>query len=241
MDPWVQSIVSALVGGVIGGVSVGLTMQLADSPATPSAHAEIAKPDRRENDSALSQRVRTLENELRSIKRHNETAHVLGEYAKAMADAEGDAGTRKIAPSVDAEDPVFELAVRSVYDRLEEERRDERRARRTQHAQERARSQADFVAERLELSPEMRDRFQQLLTEQMEKFHQMRRGDADAGVERPRSRQEWRERVDTIRKETDDKLSEFLTDEQLDTYKKLREEEGFDRRGGRGGPGGPGR
>lgn len=211
-------------------------MQLADSPAKEGARAETASTtDRLGADPAMERRVRALEDELQRIRRHNETARVLGEYAKAMAEAEGDAGAPKVTPVVDPEDPVFELAVRSVYDRLEQERRDERRARRAQRAEERARWQADFVAERLDLSPDVRDRFQRLLIEQMDRFRDLRHPDPDAGTQRPRSRSEWRERVDAIRKETDEKLAEVLTDEQLEAYQEMREEEGFDRRGGRRG------
>lgn len=235
MDAWVQSILSALVGGVIGGVSVGLTLQVTNSPSSTPVKADAAQtPQPRSDNAELEQRVRTLEGELQSLRRQSATARVLGDYAKAMAAAEGDAGPSKVTPVVDAEDPVFELAVRSVYDRVEEERREARRARRAQRSEERAKGQADFVAERLQLSPEVRDRFQKVLIEQMDRFQELRHP-PDGGAGRPRGREQWRAQVDAIRKETDEKLSEVLTGQQLEEYKKLREAEGLNARGGRRG------
>lgn len=235
MDAWVQSILSALVGGVIGGVAVGLTLQATSSPTATPVKADAAEAREPTADTAeLEQRVRTLEGELQSLRRQSATARALGDYAKAMAAAEGDAGTHKLTPVVDAEDPVFELAVRSVYDRVEQERREERDARRAQRSEERAKWQADFVADRLQLSPEVRDRFQKVLVDQMERFQSLH-NPSDGGAERPRGREQWRAQVDAIRKETDEKLSEVLTDQQLEEYKKLREQEGLDARGGRRG------
>ena len=121
MDPWVQSILSAVVGGVIGGVSVGLTLELTDKPEPTPVTAEKGATKSRRVEGELEARLLSLESEVRMLRKQNATARVLGEYAKAMADQEGDAAPSKVTPPVDAEDPVFELAVRSVFDRVEEE------------------------------------------------------------------------------------------------------------------------
>lgn len=140
------------------------------------------------------------------------------------ADAEhGDAGTR-FASVVDSEDPVFDYAVRSVLDRVEWEREEERRVVGAQRRVERAQRQTDLLTAELGLSPEQRETVGRILVERMEAFNQLRSG--DAGSE-PATRGQWRHLIAEQRRETEEKLSKVLEPEQLRKFQEFQREEGL--------------
>ncbi|HMR10738.1 MAG TPA: hypothetical protein PKA88_33400 [Polyangiaceae bacterium] len=187
-----------------------------DAPATQPAGGD-------------SERLRALEREVAQLKRKSAAAQALAQYAKGISAQEGDAGAA--VPFIHPEDPVFELSVRSVLDKVDQERDDERRERRSERQRESVRRQTELLTERLKLNPSQIAQVEKILRERVERFRALREGDAGP---RPVTRSEWRERMRSMQKETDDKFKEVLSESQLKDYEKYSEEEGFGPgRGGR--------
>src|SRR5690606_13365353 len=111
-------------------------------------------------------------------------------------------GEGELGRVVDAEDPTFELAVRTVLDRVDWEREEERQVIQTKRREERAQRQTELLTERLQLNGSQQQDVQRILNEQMDAFRKLR-GDSSDGTQRPTTRSEWRARIDHIRAETE--------------------------------------
>jgi len=236
-------VVAALVGGAAGA---GATWALSrDSGASAKGAARGGeKPSqaraRDDEDEAMAFRMDRLENELRALRKQRQSTEALRQYAQALdKPGDKDAGVERAPgagapePVVDAEDPSFELAGRTVLDHVDWEREEERKVTETKRREERAQRQTELLSERLKLTPAQTQKVQQILVEQMDTFRKLREGD-DGDAARPSSRSEWRSRVETIRTETERKLGQVLNEEQLTGYRAFVDEEGFGPRGGRG-------
>jgi hypothetical protein len=234
-------VVAALVGGVAGA---GATWALAKKPDTAGKLKADKSSEARARDDeseAMAYRLDRLENDLRALRKQRQSTEALKKYAETLGnkgDAEGGSARAPGAgdapdPVTDAEDPSFELAVRTVLDRVDWEREEERKVNETKRREERAQRQTDLLTERLKLTPAQTQKVQQVLVEQMSTFRNLREGD-DSGAPRPSTRAEWRGRVEAIRTETERKLSQVLEAEQMASYRAFVDEEGFGARGGRG-------
>jgi hypothetical protein len=224
---------SALGGGLVSGIVVG---RFDDAPVEQEQPKKTKKAAPAKADSALEARLVEVERQLSSLRRSMQARQALTKYAESIQEeSESADGKRPTKPTlkgvVDDADPVFELAVRSVMDRVEWEKDEERKAVRQQRRSERASRQTALLSERLQLSPEQAQEVAALLTTQMDSFRSLRNRDEGSTESRPATRSEWRERIQAIRKETESKLSEVLSDDQMKAYLSLAEEEGI---GGRG-------
>jgi hypothetical protein len=234
-------VVAALVGGVGGAGATWALSKKADSPAKLKADKASEVRARADEDEATAYRLDRLENDLRALRTQRQSTDSLRKYAEALdkksgkatgAAPEGSEGDA-LEPVVDGEDPSFELAVRTVLDRVDWEREEERKVTETKRREERAQRQTELLTERLKLTPPQTQKVQQILVEQMNTFRSLREGD-DGGAPRPSNRAEWRGRVEAIRTETERKLAQVLNDEQMTSYRAFVDEEGFGPRGGRG-------
>lgn len=176
--------------------------------------------------SDVEARVTELEDRLEAMQTQERARRSLQKYAEAVAaDAKEDkdeGSARPKAPGVvDAEDPAFELAVRSVLDQVDWEKDEERKAVRQQRRSERAQRQVEMYTERLQLSSEQQQAVAKALAEQMDKFRALNDDDEAAA---PLTRAERRERGAQIRTQTEQALSVVLTPEQLSTYRTIAEE-----------------
>jgi hypothetical protein len=220
---------SALVGGLMGGFAVS---QLVSKGEDIPKHAEVTEDNDApaEDATALGVRIAELESRLGRMEQQLRSADALRDYARTLAKSEGTAGVERgggtaPAPTVnDAEDPVFELAVRSVLDRVDWEREEEERVTRAQQRSERAERQTALLTQRLSLSPEQSEAVALALNRQMERFRELRDAKGEA---RPATREDWRQRTGTIRAETDKALGEVLDEEQMKGYRAFAEEEGL--------------
>lgn len=229
-------VVAALVGGVAGaGATWGLSRKTGDAAKREPDKASAARA-RADESEAMAYRLDRLENDLRALRKQKQSTEALRKYAGAL-DKQGDkaAGVALDHP-VDAEDPSFELAVRTVLDRVDWEREEERKVTETKRREERAQRQTELLTERLKLTSAQTQKVQQILVQQMDTFRSLREG-GDAGASRPSSRSEWRARVEAIRSETERKLGQVLDDEQMTSYRAFVDEEGFGARRGRGSSG----
>lgn len=188
-----------------------------DAPATQPAGGD-------------SERLRALEREVAQLKRKSAAAQALAQYAKGISAQDGDGGAA--VPFIHPEDPVFELSVRSVMDKIDQERNEERQERRSERQRESVKRQTELLTERLKLNPGQVAEVEKILRERVERFRALREGDAGA---RPATRSEWRERMRSMQKETDDRFKDVLSESQMKDYEKFSEEEGFGRGGGRRG------
>lgn len=234
-------VVAALVGGVAGAGATWALSKKPDTAAKLKADKSSEARAHADESEAMAYRLDRLENDLRALRKQRQSTDALKKYAEAL-DTKGDkeAGVGRAQgtgdatdPVTDAEDPSFELAVRTVLDRVDWEREEERKVTETKRREERAQRQTELLTERLKLTPAQTQKVQQILVEQMATFRSLREGD-DGGAPRPSSRAEWRGRVEAIRTETERKLGQVLEAEQMASYRAFVDEEGFGPRGGRG-------
>ena len=234
--PWLAVVAAALIGGGVGGAVVHFAAPKNNAPAKTSASAEPAPSATSTAD--LEKRLDALERNVSTLKRKSAAAQALKEYASVMAKADGDGGApnpHAMNPVVDAEDPVFDLAVRSVLDRVDWEKEEERRVNRATRRTARAQRQADYLTEQLGLTPSQRSEIEKILTERMEAFGRLR--NPPDGGSRPLTRRDWREAGSKIRADAEKKMETVLDESQMEKYRELDQEErgrGRGRRGGRG-------
>jgi hypothetical protein len=225
----------------LGGVAVNAL----NKPPVPiqsdknAPKVERARPKERVEAAAdtadLEARIAELEDRIAALYSQQRSKQALEKYAAALA-AEGEgSGKDKAKSAADvaaAEDPAFELAVRSVMDRVDWEKEEEKKAVRDQRRNERTQRQTALLAERLRLTPEQVSEVAVALTTQTDRFRQMREEDAEG--QQPMTRSERRTRMEEVRRQTDEHLRKVLSEEQLAQYHAIGEEEGI-------GPGRPDR
>ncbi len=233
-QPILHLALASLIGGAVGGGAVGLMMKQPSGSPKTTASAEPSAPSGEEGSTEEpsddpNARVRALEREVAKLKRKSAAAQALAQYAKGIS-AEEDGGGAA-TPFIHPEDPVFELSVRSVLDKVDQERRDERQQRRTARAQERVKRQTELLTERLKLTPDQVAEVGKILMDRVERFRALRNLDGGA---RPVTRREWREQARIVQKKTDEQLAEVLDETQMKGYQAFQEEEGFGRGRGRG-------
>jgi hypothetical protein len=211
--------IAALVGGLVGGASVHLLKARSDKPARPAASAAV-DPDSDPEDTAA--RLDEIEARLAALQRQKSNRQALDGYPAAAA-ARSDAGADAIpGGAADPQNPAFDLAVRGVMDRIEQEREQERQVERAARWQERAKRFADRLMQSLGLSERQRTDVERILLSQMQQLSDQRRNGADGGA--PLSRDQRRAQAAQIRQQTETELAGVLDARQLDEYKKLRDE-----------------
>lgn len=235
------SLGSAVTGGLIGGAVVASLAPDGNPSRDETERVEAPAPESVDV-TALETKLAELEGRLDSLGRQQRSRKALEQYAQRLEEGEGKGGGPAATghgPAggvVDAEDPVFELAVRSVLDRVDWERDEEERLVRAQRRSERTERQTALLTERLLLSPEQAQHVSRALNAQMDRFRALR--EDNPSEPRPATRSEWRERVDGIREQTEKDLQGVLDEKQLEGYRSFIESEGL---GGPGAFGRPGR
>ena len=239
---------AALVGGAAGAGATWALSSAPDDEPRKSKQKRAAEADAiDEEGEAVGERIARLERELSALRQRNQSTEALRKYAGVL-DKRGDSGDEQdgsedgasgdeLEPVLDAEDPTFELAVRTVLDRVDWEREEERRVTQSKRREERVARQTELLAQRLKLNPSQVQHVERVLVEQMETFRKLRNDD-DPNHPRPATRSEWRQAVEAIRAETEEKLGKVLDEGQMASYQQFVEEEGFGWRGGRGRGGG---
>jgi hypothetical protein len=223
---------AALGGGAMGGLAVAkLGGDRPKGAASAKAGEDALEP---EQAGSLAERVERLERELATVKRQRNAAEALAAYGSALADdeAQGDGGSTAGRHVID--EPVFELAVRDVVDRVDAERSADRRARRMERQNAAAKRMIERYAEELKLTADQKTKMEAIVREHLQAMTALRDSDGDAGAA-PASRDEWRERMRGMREQTEKKLSGVLDQTQMEKYRELRSEEGFGMGGGRRG------
>lgn len=226
---------SAIFGGAVSGLAV---TRLGAEPQAQPARAKKASPD---GAAELERRLAQLEGQLSTLRRQQQARTQLRKYAEALQEDVDDAadqappkGNTPISGVVDGEDPVFEMAVRSVMDRVDWEKDEERKTARANRSAERAQRQTELLTQRLSLDSQQSAAVAAALGQQMERFRALRDADDDSEP-RPVTREEWRQRIGDIRQQTEATLTKLLSEEQMRRYVEIAEEEGIGTRGFGGG------
>lgn len=213
--------VSALVGGIVGG---GLVWIVVGHDSTAKRHAISAEPSPSSAGGPVAADGTDVDARLARLERRSAAAQALGEVARAMNAHGGDGGIAKFSPSdVKADNPVFELAVRSVLDRVEWEKGEERKVEQQNQRAERAKSMSDYLAQKLSLSGDQKAGVERVFTESMEALRSLR--EPPDGGRAPQSRDEWRQAMNAVRTQTDQKIAQVLSPAQMQSYQALQEQD----------------
>jgi seryl-tRNA synthetase len=124
-----------------------------------------------------------------------------------------------------AEDPAFQLAVRSVLDEVEWEKEQQQEAERAQRQSARVERQTARLTEALKLNPEQVSEVSAIFTEQAEQLRSLRVQRRE--LSEPSTPQQRQEQFAQLRRQADERLRQTLTPEQFASYEKLAEEGGF--------------
>ncbi len=214
-----DNLISAIVGGLVGGL---LVWGLAPEPSKAAAHAVTVSPSAsskplpaRKLADATGKRLQRLENSMRGVQQR------LVEQAKVDVYQEGGNGKGKRI-TLNAADPKFQTAVRSVIDKakweaeqVEQDKRDERRDIRITR-------QVDALATELNLSDEQAEQVESVYLSRAETLRSLRDGD-----NRPITGADWRTQFTQVQAETRKKLAAVLDQEQLASYDRFQEQQGF--------------
>jgi hypothetical protein len=152
------------------------------------------------------------------------------------------AGDGGAAPAT-IDDPVFDTAVRDIMSQVNEERREERRARWEERRKQTADRWAGWLSGELGLSDAQKQKVAAIVQDYFKRM-QEQMWNPDAGA---MTRSERRDSMRSLRADSEKKLGQVLDPQQMDKYDALDDDQkiGFGFGGGRrprggGGPGGPG-
>lgn len=124
--------------------------------------------------------------------------------------------------AADVADPVFEAAVRDILERIDDERRQER----TTRSQKRAQLGAERASSRLAEELSLTDRQKQELFEIMKKHYESMAALRDSD-DQPGTPGEWRERMQEVRRKTEEAIESHLSPAQVEKFQSLDGSEFF--------------
>jgi hypothetical protein len=220
--------IAAVLGGVVGsGVTIVVTRSLTPTPeprASPETHANDSnegpadQPTEAGPATNTQRRVAQLERKVRVL-----TAALA--QRNAPADDGGPGSTRNL----DVADPVFEVAVMDIIDRVEEQKEEDRDERRAEMRRQFTDRMSDQLETALGLTVDQKRKLGEVIAQHFDAIRALRESE-----NRPVTRAEWRERIDGITGESERKLGEFLSPDQMATYRELDEGERIGGGWGRG-------
>lgn len=203
-------VVAAVLGGAVGGFVVSRFS--APRPA-PSLSAELPVKAATNEAGPLETRVLALEEKVARLSRRPPgMSAVLAPSANRDGGGAGD-------PRPVIDDPVFEVAVRDIVDRVEEERSSERDVRRDE---QRKRMSETWVADlglELSLSDAQKAKVTEIVSEMFQRLRDLR--NVDAGTLR---RSERVARMRAVSEDAEKKLSGVLDASQMTAYRALDED-----------------
>jgi hypothetical protein len=211
----------AVLGGASGaGVAVYLVGRSVPPPAVaapePVEAEAVAEPEAPKNDGDAG-RIASLERRLSLL---------TAAYSKLAGD-HAEPGAEPMPSQADVADPVFEAAVLDILDREKERQATERAERRAELQKERSERRAADLSTRLGLNANQTRDLTALMKDHLDAITKLRDGENP-----PQTRAEWRERVDALTRDSEQKLNSIFTPAQLAEYQKLDSDEKLG--GGRG-------
>lgn len=210
-----------MLGGAIGGAATRFLPPRAPGPAPRASAGTLAAEPTGESEARVAQ----LERRLGVLERRRTGGDALAAYGQALARDEQQGAARSSdgggTATTEAANPAFELAVRSVLERIEEERDLERESNRAERQQRRAAEIVNSLSQEVVLLPAQKLKVEQLLNEHFAGLRKL--GDRQA-PDRPATRQERRDRMRQLNEQLETKLSGVLDGKQLNQFRERREE-----------------
>lgn len=206
------ALVPLLLAGVLGGAVGGAVVLGLRAPSIPKAVKEEIGPVATVEPSALEARVLSLEQTLARLSRRPMAVHSPGPASSQVTDA-------GVASPTLVDDPVFEVAVRDLMDRVEEERSSERDVRRDEQRRRMADTWVSELGLELGLADAQKAKVLEIVTEMFQRLRELR--NVDAGTLK---RSERVARMRALSEEAEKKLSTVLDSTQMNAYRALDED-----------------
>jgi hypothetical protein len=190
------------------------------APATRSAEPVDASQLLEEK---FERRVSALESAVRALEQRRTVQSNLTAVARAATDS-ADASNGAAAPATNTgamvDDPLFEAAVRDIFARAEEDRRNERSVLREERFRTRADKYATRLETRLALTPEQKAKIAEITVAHWEALERRSRNESGTPPLTPEVR---RDHALRMREEAERKLSQVLDARQMAEYERLGE------------------
>jgi hypothetical protein len=200
------------MAGVLGGAVGGAVVLGLRAPNTPKAIKEEIAPVARAESPVLEDRVLALEQTVARLSRR--PVSVLSPAPAGSHAMDGGAA----GPTV-VDDPVFEVAVRDIVDRVEEERSSERDVRRDEQRRRMTDTWVSELGLELGLAEAQKAKVREIVTEMFQDLRELR--NLDAGTVK---RSERIARMRAVSEEAEKKLSSVLDSTQMSAYRALDED-----------------
>ena len=220
------SILAAIVGGIAGGLLVWLLV----SPKQPAPQATSPSETSAEGRGGIEARIDELERQMSMLRRRAAAREALAAFVRAAQaqddeDPDGDASLKAV---IDPGNPKFEEAVRGVLDGLRQEQNLARESRRMLRREARARNLTQLLAEDLRLTESQQQEVERIFAGQYARYRELRRAarEQDQGPLTPRQKKDQKKKIrQQIEQETERLLDEVLDNDQLEMFRRIREEE----------------
>ena len=231
-----RTIAAAIVGGLVGGLLVWTFLPAAGhgegaiepesklgAEETGPAAAEAPPPPRDEREKNDDARIQRLERLVTLLQRRQAAQAKLDaeETSPKTSEGAGDEGEPNRV-TLNAADPRFEQAVRTIIDKAQGEHEQKRTDRREDRRDKRVTRKVDYLVDKLDLSTEQQEKVDEIFFTQAEAMRALFRGD-----DRPVTRKQFKERIAAAREETKRRLFEVLSASQKTSYEQLEQDEGF--------------
>jgi hypothetical protein len=231
-----RTIAAAIVGGLVGGLLVWTFLpaagqgegaiqpetRLGAEPTGPAA-PEDPPPRRDERERDDDARIQRLERLVKLLQQRQAAQAQLDakETRPRASDGPDDEGEPNRV-TLNAADPRFEQAVRTIIDKAQGEQEEKHTDRREDRRDKRVTRKVDYLVDKLELSTEQQEKVDTIFFTQAEAMRALFGGD-----DRPVTRKQFRERMAAVREETKKRLLEVLSASQKTSYEQLEQDEGF--------------
>jgi hypothetical protein len=221
---------ASILAAIIGGIAGGLLVWLLTPSARPSRQAASPGHGDAENRGDVEARIDELERQMSLLRRRAAAREALAAFVQAAQtqedrDSAGDASLKTV---IDPGNPKFEEAVRGVMDVLRQEEKLARETRRVLRRKARARNLTQLLAEELRLTESQQQEVERIFADQYARYRELRRAAREQGQGplTPRHKKDRKERIrQQIESETDRLLDEVLDEDQLELFRRIREEE----------------
>ena len=199
---------------------------MAVSPSQPAPQATAPGETSAEDRGGVEARIDELERQMSLLRRRAAAREALAAFVQAAQDDE-DASLKAV---IDPGNPEFEEAVRGVMDVLRQEQDLARETRRMLRREARARKLTQLLAEDLRLTESQQQEVERIFADQYTRYRELRRAarEQTQGPPTPRQRKDQKKKLrQQIEQETEHLLDEVLDKDQLELFRRIREEEGL--------------
>ena len=231
------AIIAAVLGGAVGS---GVTLAVSH-PWTPEPETKAARQKRTLDDDTKRSRAESSDEAPGPTSRRSgsddarfaalERRVKVLTAALAQQDQRGDGGSAAPGGAVDVADPVFEVAVMDIIDRVEAQKKEERDERRDEMRRQFSARMSDELETALGLTAEQKRKLGEVIAAHFDAIRALR--DAE---DRPATRAEWRKRIDAVTAQSEHELEAFLSPDQMSSYRELDAEQRIGGGWGRGRP-----